>query len=448
VFVALCSIYNDSPGGMTLLDKPVFKIGMLGLGTVGSEVARRLEEKADFITKRTGAKLELKRVLVRNPAKPRAYSCQPGVITTDPYSVVDDPDIDIVIEVMGGYEPARSLIERAIMHKKHVVTANKLVMARSGYELLRLAEQNNVDIYLEAAVGGGIPLISTFRIDLLANEIQSITAVINGTTNYILSRMVNNDLTMDQALKEAQEQGYAEADPSSDIDGHDAVYKLAIMSSIAFGIKVQPDQIFREGIRHVEKEDLKYARDLGHEIKLVAMAKKRNNSVEMRVHPALIPLDNPLAQVQGIHNAVFIQGDLVGEVWLSGPGAGGRPTASAVVGDVIDLVHSLKKNVVNRIPVEFDDALSLMPHSEITTKSYFRIIADDAPGVLASIAKVFAQEHISIASMIQRSSNAHDQSAELLFMMHPAKEHNLQRGLEMLKHLECVRKVCSFYRVL
>jgi homoserine dehydrogenase len=341
----------------------------------------------------------------------------------------------------------RSYLERAIRAGKHVITANKVVMAKHGPELLDLAAEKNVDIYFEAAVGGGIPLISTFRTDLQANTIKQVSAVINGTTNYVLGRMAAAGLSLAEAVAEAQAAGFAEADPTDDIGGFDATYKLAILGSIAYEIKVRPDEIYREGIEGVEAVDFRYARELGYAIKLIAHTQRHPGRVEARVHPALVPLDHPLARVEGAENAVFVEGDLVGQVLLVGQGAGGRPTASAVVGDLIDLARSIRRGVQSRPSFSFDDRITVVPMGEVVTRAYYRIRVDDKPGVLAAIGQVFAEEGVSISSFIQKDAWYQDQTAELVVTTHPSFDAGLQRARSRMAALESVRAVSSFLRV-
>src|ERR1700746_130076 len=395
-------------------------VGLIGLGTVGSQVAERMLSWGPQLSRRAGVELCLKRVLVRDPAKRRSIQIDPELLTTDPSRVLDDPEVEVLIEVAGGDEPMRSYIERAIESGKHVITANKVVMARHGPELLDRAAEKNVDVYFEAAVGGGIPLISTFRTDLQANRIERVSAVINGTTNYVLGRMASSGLAMRDALREAQDAGYAEADPTDDVGGFDATYKLAILASIAYEIKVRPDGIYREGIEGIEPVDFRYARELGYAIKLIAHTQRHPGRVEARVHPAMIPLDHPLARVEGAENAVFVEGDLVGEVLLVGEGAGGRPTASAVVGDLIDLARSIRRGVQNRPSFSFDDRIGVVPIGEVKTRAYYRILAEDRPGVVAAIGQVFAEEGVSISSFIQKDAWSQDQTAELVVTTHPS----------------------------
>jgi homoserine dehydrogenase len=420
-----------------------YGVGLLGLGTVGSQVAERLEQARDLVERRTGIELCLQRVLVRDTDKARAYKPD-APVTNDPEAVLADPAVDIVVEVMGGDEPAHQYLRRAIESKKHVVTANKEVMAKYGPELLELALEHHVDIYFEAAVGGGIPLISTFKIDLLANEIDSIEAIINGTTNYILDGMAQGR-SYAEALADAQGLGYAEADPASDVDGHDSVCKLAIMASIAFSSRLHPSQIYREGITGLDPRDFRFAADMGYAIKLLAEGRKREGAVELHVHPTLIPLSHLLSQVAGSNNAVVVDGDLVGTVLLYGQGAGGRPTASAVVGDLIDLVHSMRRGVDNRIPMWFDRNYEVRPFTDVVSRAYFRMEVEDRAGVLAEITRVYADQGISIDSVSQK--NADGSTAEIVILTHPARERVLQSARETIDALECVRKVHAFLRV-
>ncbi|MGH7903303.1 MAG: homoserine dehydrogenase [Candidatus Dormibacteraceae bacterium] len=420
-------------------------IGMLGLGTVGAQVAARLLERGSH--PRSPAVLTLARALVQEPDKPRGLAIPAGLLTTDPGDVIDDDAVDVVVEVMGGEEPALSYIERSIRAGKHVVTANKLVMARHGPRLLELAGEMNVDVYLEAAVGGGIPLISTFKTDLRANDIERIAAVINGTSNYVLGRIAAGH-ELAAAVAEAQSAGYAEADPSDDVDGRDAVYKLAIMASIAFGTRVDPDRVFREGIQGVAPVDFRYARELGFEIKLLAVASRQGDRVEARVHPAMIPATHPLAGVEGAFNAVHIEGDLVGPVLLWGRGAGGGPTASAVLGDLLDLAESRRRGVRRRSALRFEGEAGLVPMEEIVTRAYYRIRVADRPGVLAAVGAVFAREQVSISSAIQKEAFAAEGAAEFVVTTHPAPESALRRARQGIGRLEPVRAVSSFLRVL
>src|SRR6266704_3233378 len=422
-------------------------VGLIGLGTVGSQVADRMLSWGPQLSRRAGVELCLKKVLVRDVSKRRTIDIAPDLRTADASELLDDRSIEVVIEVAGGDEPMRSYIESAIQSGKHVITANKVVMAKHGPELLDQAAEKNVDVYFEAAVGGGIPLISTFRVDLQANRIERVSAVINGTTNYVLGRMASAGLTIADAVREAQDAGYAEADPTDDIGGFDATYKLAILASIAYEIKVRPDEIYREGIAGIEPVDFRYARELGFAIKLIAHTHRHPGRVEARVHPALVSLEHPLARVEGAENAVFVEGDLVGQVLLVGQGAGGRPTASAVVGDLIDLARSIRRGVQSRPSFSFDDRIGVIPIGEVKTRAYYRVRVDDRTGVLAALGQVFAEEGVSISSFIQKDAWSHDMTVELVVTTHPSLDVSLQNARERMARLEAVHAVSSFLRV-
>jgi homoserine dehydrogenase len=424
------------------------RIGLLGLGTVGAQVAERLDSARTLITERTGVPVELARVLVRDRAKPRAYRPRDELITTAADDILDDPSINVVVEVMGGMEPARTYIERAIAARKAVVTANKEVMAHHGPALLELAREKCVDVYFEAAVGGGIPLISTFKIDLLANEISRIEAVINGTTNFIIDRMAIDGQSFDDAVAEAQRLGYAEPDPTYDVEAYDAAFKLTIMSSIAFRTRIDPAAVYREGIRALDPVDFRYAAELGYAIKLLAFAQASNGEVEAHVHPTCIPQSHLLAAVHDAYNAVVIDGDLVGRVLLYGQGAGGRPTASAVVGDILDLVLSLRKGIDNRIAVDFSRQRNLLPMDDVRTAAYIRLHVADKPGVLADVTRILGDLDVSISSIVQKSLIVEHAAAELVILTHPAREKALQEARRRLAELPAVYAVAAFLRAL
>jgi homoserine dehydrogenase len=421
-------------------------VGVLGMGTVGGEVVKRLLENREALRRRAGVDLEVRTVLVRDPHKSRPVTLGPGILTTDAAAVIENPEVGVVVEMIGGEEPARSYLQRAIEAGKHVVTANKVVMAKHGPELLALAAVRNVDVYFEAAAGGGIPLISTFKVDLQANEIQSIAAVINGTTNHMLTRM-RAGLDYAEALAEAQAAGFAEADPTDDVGGYDARYKLAILASIAFRTPVHPDLLYREGIEAIEPVDFRYAAELGYDIKLLAYAARSGDAIEARVHPAMVPLSQPLGQVEGAFNAVYIEGDLVGPVLLYGQGAGGRPTASAVIGDLIDLAVDIGRGVQHRPAPVFDADLRLLDMDEVVTRAYFRMHLADQAGVLAQIGQVFADEDVSISSAIQKEMFEDRRTAEFVVTTHRASDRALRETLRRVSELESVAQVCSFLRV-
>jgi len=429
------------------MTQAALNVGLIGLGTVGSRVAERMLTWQTQLSRRAGVELCLRRVLVRDVDKPRSVEMPRDLLTADASELLDDRSIDVVVEVAGGDEPMHSYLHRALSAGKHVVTANKVVMANHGPELLSLAAERNVDVYFEAAVGGGIPLISTFRTDLQANRIERVSAVINGTTNYVLGRMAGQGMPLEYAVHEAQDAGFAEADPTDDIGGFDATYKLAILGSIAYEITVHPRDIYREGIEGIQPVDFRYARELGYAIKLIAHTQRHPGRVEARVHPAMVPLEHPLAQVEGANNAVWVEGDLVGQVLLVGQGAGGKPTASAVVGDLIDLARGIRRGVQARPSFSFDDRIGVIPIGEVVTRAYYRIQVDDRAGVLAAVGQVFAEEGVSISSFIQKDASIQDKTAEIVITTHPTADAHLQKARERIAGLDAVHEVSSFLRV-
>ncbi|HWQ28616.1 MAG TPA: homoserine dehydrogenase [Dehalococcoidia bacterium] len=422
-------------------------IGLMGLGVVGSGVARILTEKADVYARTVGCPLALRRVLVRDPAKERAFDVDAGRLTTDPRAILDDPEIDIVIEVMGGETPAFDYIREALTRGKFVVTANKEVMAKHGAELLTLARAHGVDILFEASVGGGIPIIAPLKRDLLANEILGLRAIINGTTNYILTAMSRKGQPFATALAEARDLGYAEPDATNDIEGFDAAYKLAILASLAFHTDIRPADVYREGISRLAPRDFTYAAQLGYAIKLLAIARRVDGAIEARVHPALIPLHEPLAKVDGVLNAVQVEGDLLGQVLFEGRGAGSLPTTSAVVADLLDAAISVVSGVREPSAWRHEAPARVLPIGEVVTRYYFRITVADRPGVLAQIARVLGDRQISIASVIQKEADERAQTAELVIMTHLAREDAVQDALRQLATLEVVPGIGSMIRV-
>jgi len=439
-----------------LRQKESIGIGMMGLGVVGSGVARALMEKERALAGETGRSLALRRILVRNLAKPRPLVIDPRLLTLDPQQILADPEIDIVIEVIGGEHPSLEYIEQALLSSKCVVTANKEVMAKHGPELLRLAQQKGVDILYEASVGGGIPIILPLKQGLPANEISTIYAIINGTTNYILTKMSNEGLSFPTALRQAQELGYAEADAANDIEGIDAAYKLAILATAAFHATIHPEDIYCQGISRLSERDFRYAKELGYEIKLLAIAKKSDQSIEVRVHPVFIPRDFLLAKVDGVYNAIQIEGDLVGKVLFYGKGAGSLPTSSAIIADVIAAAKTiLRGRETVRHPAASGDlasrysfaAMTTKPFSELETRYYLRMNIADRPGVLAQLAKILGDRSISIASVIQKEADKTTQTAEIVIMTHPARERFMEQALKEIEGLPVVKEICNFIRV-
>lgn len=427
--------------------KRAISIGLLGLGVVGSGVAEVLVSKADKLAEQVGALLVLKKVLVRDVNKQRMAKLKPHVLTSNLAEVLSDPEIDIVIEVVGGEHPATEYIRQAITQGKHVVTANKEAMAKHGYELLSLAEKNNVGLRYEASVGSGIPLIATFQQDLASNDISAIYGILNGTTNYILTQMAQQGLDFPSALRQAQELGYAEPDPANDVEGIDAAYKLAILSSLAFHVQFDPQDISCQGISGLAAQDFRYAREFGYAIKLLAIAKRDKDTVEMRVHPVFLPEDSQLAKVDGVYNAIQVEGDLAGTLVFYGEGAGALRASSAIVADVLTISKNIYRGVSNVLEVQLNQKLAIKPMSNLETRYYFRLNAVDRPGVLAQISKVLGDNSVSISSVIQKESDSLARTAELVIMTHSAKEEAVQKALGELRQLAVVNEVASFVRV-
>ena len=423
------------------------RVGLLGLGVVGSEVAHVLLQRSERLAEQVGATVTLHRVLVRDVAKERPHSIPAELLTTSPEDIVDNPDIDIVVELIGGEHPSFDLIDKALSNGKHVVTANKEVMAKSGYGLLSSAAQHGVDLRYEASVGSGIPILSPLRQDLAANNIASIRAIVNGTTNYILTKMAREDMDYQTALRQAQDLGYAESDPTNDVEGMDAAYKLAILSSLAFHTPVKPSDIYTQGISTLHPKDFTYARELGYAVKLLAIAKHHGDSIEARVHPALIPFDSQLANVDGVYNAVQIEGDLVGPLVFLGKGAGAMPTASTVVADVLTIARSIAAASIITPRIEMNRRISVKPMSRIETSYYLRIAVKDQPGVLAEIARVLGEHSISISSVIQKELNTAEQTAVIVIMTHPAVEASVQAAVAEFARLPKVDEVSALIRV-
>jgi|CXWL01.1.fsa_nt_gi homoserine dehydrogenase len=426
--------------------RPSIGIGLMGLGVVGSGVARILQEKAEVYARQIGTPLELRRVLVRDVNKARDCDIDPAILTTDPAQILGDPDIQLVIEVMGGEEPAYTYLRAALEAGKFVVTGNKEVMAKHGGGLLRLARAHNVDLLYEASVGGGIPIIAPLKRDLLANEILSVTAIINGTTNYILTSMSKGGGSFAEALADAQRLGFAEPDPTNDIEAIDAAYKLSILASLSFHADVHPDSVYREGITKLGARDFAYARELGYVIKLLAIARRNGEFVELRVHPTLVPADELLANVDGGLNAVEIEGDLMSRVLFQGPGAGSLPTTSAVVADALDAAVSISNNVYWPHSFRRESGVKPMPIEQVESRYYLRIGVADEPGVLARVAGCLADHQISIASVIQKELDG-EQSTEIVIMTHSALESNMRLALGKIGALTGVAAVEQMLRV-
>lgn len=425
--------------------KNVIGVGLLGLGTVGRGVYRVLQENRDGIEQKVGAPIEIKKILVRDTKKHRGVELPDGILTTDPNDVLENPAIDIVVEVLGGINPALEYSLRALRQGKSLVTANKDMIAVHGRELFEAAAAGGRDVLFEASVGGGIPIIRPLKECLAANRIRQVIGIINGTTNYMLTRMTKEGLDFNEVLQEAQSLGYAEADPSADVEGFDAARKLAILASIAFNTRITLDQVYVEGITRITAEDITYASELNYVIKLLGIAKESEEGIEVRVHPALLPKSHPLAAVNDVYNAIFVTGDAVGDVMFFGRGAGELPTASAVAADVMNAARNLLRNVPGIISCTCFTEKPVKPMGETSTKYYIRLNVADRPGVLASIAFVFGNNDVSLASVIQKHTTG--QSAEIVLVTHQVLEKNLQDALKIIKELSTVHEISNVIRV-
>ncbi len=422
-------------------------IGLMGMGVVGGGVVDVLFDKEERLAKLIGAPLSLKRVLVRDVNKPRAVGLCDGMLTANADDILDNPDVDIVIEVMGGEQPALDYIMKSISLGKHVVTANKEVMAKHGAEILTHAREQGVQVLFEASVAGGTPIIAPLLRDLVTNDVISINGIINGTTNYILTKMAQEGQDFGVALSAAQELGYAESDPTNDVEGIDAAYKLAILSTLAFRARVSDADVYSEGITHLTAQDFRYASELGYAIKLLAIASKTDGAVHARVHPAMVRSDVMLAKVDGVLNAIEVQTDLAGRVLFHGRGAGDLPTTSAVLADVVNIARDVVGGAPPPPPPSLSDDVSISPISALETKYYMRLNVAERPGVFAQILKVLGDLDISIASAIQKETDDAARRAEIVLMTHRAKEASVQSALQAIGRLEVVNEIGSLIRV-
>jgi homoserine dehydrogenase len=416
------------------------RIGLLGIGTVGGGTYDVLTRNREEITRRVGRPLEITRVADLDLELARRLTRGEVDVTDDALSVVRDPDIDIVIELIGGYTVALDLTLEAIANGKHVVTANKALLATHGNEIFAAAHEKGVMVAFEAAVGGGIPIIKALREGLVANRIEWIAGIINGTTNFILSEMRSRGVDFATALADAQARGYAEADPTFDVEGIDAAHKLALMSAIAFGIPVRFDQVHVEGITGVEQIDIRYAEELGYRMKLLGITRRRPEGIELRVHPALVPESQPIASVEGVMNAVLVMGDAVGPTLYYGAGAGAQPTASAVIADLVDVARLITADPEHRVPhLAFQpDRLSddpILPIEEVETSYYLRLRVADQPGVLADITRILAEERISIDAALQKEPAAEDRTAVIVLLTHQTVERAVRAALRRIAEL-------------
>lgn len=418
-------------------------IGMLGCGVVGSQVARLLTEDSGDFAARSGARLSLKRIAVRDLSAKREH-VKSELLTADSNSVVDDPTIDIVIEVMGGIEPARTLILKAITNGKSIITANKALLAKHGAELFEAADKKGVDLYYEAAVGGAIPILRPLRESIVGDHVHRIMGIVNGTTNYILTKMDEEGSDFGVALKEAQELGFAEADPTADVEGHDAAAKAAILAGLAFHTRVTSDQVSAEGITKITSRDVAVAHDINHVIKLLAIAElTEKGEVSVRVQPTLLPRQHPLAAVRNAFNAIFVEAESAGELMFYGRGAGGAPTASAILGDLIAIARNMTSGGAGHGESDYAELKFADPGS-VNTRYLIRLDVNDRPGVLASVAQIFATNKVSIETVRQ---SGRGNSAELIVMTHSANEGSLSKTVAELAKSDVVKSVESVLRV-
>lgn len=422
-----------------------FNIAFLGFGTVGSGAYKIIKKNGSKIFEREGINIKIKKILVRDVNKNRSVDVEPGLLTDNIKDIIEDPEISIVAEFIGGEEPAREYILSALKNKKTVVTANKEVMARHWGELERTAIQNGCGLYYEASVAGGIPIIKVVRESLQGNNVKEIMGIINGTTNYILTKMSEEGKSFESVLAEAQKLGYAEPDPTSDVEGFDAMYKLSILSTLAFHTRVRIGNIYKEGITNITTEDIDFGKELGYTIKLLAIAKKHDNKIEARVHPTFIPVDHPLASVRDAYNAVFIKGDAVGNLMLYGRGAGDLPTGSAIVSDIVNACLHQSKHTYSTLyngdwkpdEILFDDNWE--------TEFFIRMTVKDEPGVLAKIAGIFGKYGVSISSVIQKGRNSCH--TPIIFVTHKAKELSIKDAISEIEKEDVVIKVENLIRV-
>ena len=425
-------------------------IGLIGLGTVGRGVVKILTENRDLLLKKLNVPLVLKKVACKDLSRPRTVDLS-GIEITNAEEIINDPNIEIVIELIGGYEPAKTYILTAIKNRKHVVTANKALLALYGEEIFKTAMEYQVDIAFEASVGGGIPLINGIKEGLVGNNILCMFGILNGTANYILTKMTKEGVAFKEALKEAQEKGFAEADPTFDIEGIDTAHKLTILLSLAYGIPINFEQIYIEGISNIEPLDIQFAQEFGYSIKLLAVSRQTDKGIESRVHPTMIPKEHLLANVNGAYNALLVRGDAVGNVLFYGLGAGMMPAGSAVVSDVVNLSRNLIKGVTQRVPLlsylpEKREKKLILPIDELICKYYFRFSAVDKPGVLSKISGILGNHEISIESVMQKGRKVNGQ-VPIVMLTHEAKEAHVKAALNEIEKIEVVKAKPVFIRI-
>ncbi|MBS1712035.1 MAG: homoserine dehydrogenase [Armatimonadetes bacterium] len=434
---------NPAMQSSTSAENRVIRLGFLGFGTVGQGTYRMLVDNADEVLAKTGTVFELAKVGVRDLTKDRGIN--PQLVTDDLWAIVNDPSIDVVLELMGGESPAGELVLRALENGKHVVTANKELIAKNGSRLVSLAKNRRLDLHFEAAVGGGIPVVQPLKHQLAGNDVIKLMGILNGTTNYILTQMEQHGADFSEALAEAQEKGYAEADPTADVDGFDTMYKISILAAICFGRQIPLDAVHREGIRSVGAADMHYARHFGYRIKLLGICEETSDGeVLVRVHPALIPLGHQLANVNGVYNALWLHGDFVGDLMFSGRGAGADPTASAVVGDLIDVARNIVSGG-NGSAIPYGEGMPMSPICDLESRYYVRFEVADRPGTLGEIAMAFSRWKVGLSQMEMVTKVGG--KGEIAFMTHVCREGDFTSALDAVGSLPCVTRVESWFRV-
>lgn len=432
--------------------KHKISVGLIGFGTVGTGVVKVFLKNATLIRERVGVPVELKRIADSDITRDRGVALPAGVLTKDTASVLHDPEIDIIIELIGGIEPARSFILEAIQNRKHVITANKALLCEHGHNLFRAAARMGVDLAFEASVCGGIPIIRAVQEGFSADRVKGFLGIFNGTANYILSRMTDEGAEFTATLRDAQKKGYAEADPTLDIEGIDTLHKLCVLLGLAFGRRVNPRHIYTEGISKITPLDIEFARELGYKIKLLAICRKTGAQVDARVHPTLLPEQHLLSRVDGTFNAVFIETDDAGPSMFYGRGAGMMPTASAVVADVISLARNIVKGITNRVPLlppgpKAQQTIQIRPFRDIVSRYYMRFSAIDKPGVLSKISGVLGRNHISIHSVVQKGRQTRGGSVPIFMLTHEAREADMQKALTQLDRLSFLRQKTMVIRI-
>ncbi len=423
----------------------VINVAVLGLGTVGQGVVKVIQDNEKVWEKKSGSQIRLKRALEKYPDRPMDVKIEPGVITGNWEDIVNDPEIHIVVEVIGGIEPARTFILEALKAGKSVVTANKDLLAVHGQEIFRAAKAAGRDFFFEASVGGAIPIIGPLRQSLIASNVLEVMGIVNGTTNYILTRMSREGGRFEDILRDAQALGYAEADPTADVDGIDAARKVAILATLAFHSQVTLSDVYIEGIKEITPEDLFFADKMGYAVKLLGICRSNNGTIETRVHPALIPLKHPLASVNDTFNAIFVKGDAVGDTMFYGRGAGRMPTASAIVGDIVEIARDINHNCLGRLGTVYDRVKKIKAIDDVETSFFLRMVLEDRPGVLAQLTKSLGDHQVSLASVLQTNLQGGD--AELVIVTHKVREGDLRAALKEIESMPVTRKIVTVLRV-